>query len=206
MVQVVVGGPHGSTIGKDKHLLLSRSSYTGLPADQPAMIVQSGKGIQIQQAPLRGPGSILGQESLLTPSHRRAPFRPYRQDRQQRRQRGLPVSASSSNGNGSGPSYSSNGNFSSDNKSGSSVSNKSLDERILSGEVGCLLVWLLHCANWIWCTSSVHSPILVFNSSLINALCCSLLTRVLQRKGSPGRFGKRWRKTPWDQVSSGQPP
>ncbi|CAK0785609.1 hypothetical protein CVIRNUC_008820 [Coccomyxa viridis] len=98
------------------------------------MILQSGKGIQTQQAPLRGPGVILGQESLLTPSHRRAPFRPCRQDRQQRRQRGLPVCASSSNGNGSGPSYSRNGNLSNGNKSGSSVSNKSLDERILSGE------------------------------------------------------------------------
>ena len=140
VVQFVVDGPHGSTIGKDKHLLLSRSSYTGLPADQPAMTMQSCKGIQVQQAPLRGPGSILGQESLLTPSHRRAPFRPCRQDRQQRRRRGLPVCASSSNGNGSGPSYSSNENLSNGNKSGSSVSNKSLDERILSGEVGRLRV------------------------------------------------------------------
>ena len=186
----VVNGPLGSTIGKDKHLLLSRSSYTGLLPDQSAMIVQSCKGIQIQQAPLRCSGSILGQEPLLLPSHSRAPFRPWRQYRQQRRRRGLPIRASSSNGNGSGPSHSSNGKHSNGDKSGSNASSKSLDERILSGEVGRLLGWLLQCAHWIWCTSSVHSGTFVFDFSLSAAVHCSSLTRAPLRKGSRGQFGK----------------
>lgn len=109
------------------------------------MLVLNCPGIHAQQAPLLSLGSILGHDSALPASQIGVPTSYSRQYEQKRRRRGLLVLGSSSNG--SGPSTSSNG-ASASSKGASTGSGKSLDERILSGEVsnatgGCVVVRLV---------------------------------------------------------------
>lgn len=110
-----------------------RSSLLDPCAGVPAMLVQNYTGLHAQQAPLLSLGSILGHGALLPASHPHLSSRAPRQHEQQRRRRGQPTLCSSSNGAGSGSSN--NGASSSNGKRGSDASSRSLDERILSGEV-----------------------------------------------------------------------
>ena len=98
----------------------------------PSMLVQNCPGIHAQRAPLLNLGSILGHSCSLPASQPEAHTRSSRKHERQRGRRGLAIVGSSSNGSGSSPSKDG---ASPSSKGRGSPAGKSLDERILSGEV-----------------------------------------------------------------------